>query len=216
MAFDLIYFCLIPLNRKKMMNKKSALLAALFLSMPLLAVAQSAPQAAVVAASAPGQKAIAEAVQLQGKVKSIDKKSRSVVVVGAQGNEIFMALGEEARNFDQIRVGDLVTLTYVQALALELKKVENNGIRERVESEQAVRAKPGEKPAGAIERSVRVVANVVAVNPKAKTVTLRGAKRTVELAVDDAALLKEIKVGNQVEALYVEAVALEVTAAKKK
>ncbi|MDP3540781.1 MAG: hypothetical protein Q8S26_18945 [Azonexus sp.] len=199
-----------------MMNKKSALLAALFLSMPLLAVAQSAPQAAVVAASAPGQKAIAEAVQLQGKVKSIDKKSRSVVVVGAQGNEIFMALGEEARNFDQIRVGDLVTLTYVQALALELKKVENNGIRERVESEQAVRAKPGEKPAGAIERSVRVVANVVAVNPKAKTVTLRGAKRTVELAVDDAALLKEIKVGNQVEALYVEAVALEVTAAKKK
>lgn len=198
------------------MNKISALLAALLLSMPLLAVAQSAPQAAVVAASAPGQKAVAEAVQLQGKVKSIDKKSRSVVVVGAQGNEIFMALGEESRNFDQIRVGDLVTLTYVQALAIELRKVENNGIRERVESEQAVRAKPGEKPAGAIERSVRVVANVVAVNPKAKTVTLRGAKRTVELMVEDAALLKEVKVGNQVEALYVEAVALEVTAAKKK
>jgi len=194
----------------------SSLLAALILALPIAAHAQSAPQAAVVAATAPGQAAAVEAVQLQGKVKSIDKKARSVVVVGASGAELFFVLGEEARNFDQIRVGDLVTLTYAQALALKLLKVENNGIRERVESQQAVRAKPGEKPAGAVERTVRIIANVVAVNPKAGTVTLRGPKRTVELVVNDPAQLKEIKVGNQVEADYVEAVALEVTPAKKK
>lgn len=198
------------------MNKTSTLLAAAMLSMPLLAAAQNTPQAAVIAATAPGQASVGEAVQLQGKIKSIDKKSRSVVVVGAQGNEIFMALGEGARNFDQIRVGDLVTLTYVQALALKLRKVENSGIRERSESTQAVRAKEGDKPAGAVEHTVRVVANVVAVNPKAGTVTLRGPKRTVELAVNDPAQFKEIKVGNQVEAEFVEAVALEVTAAPRK
>ena len=106
--------------------------------------------------------------------------------------------------------------THPTGPALKLLKVENNGIRERVESTDAVRAKPGEKSAGAIERTVRVIANVVAVNPKAGTVTLRGPKRTVELVVNDPAQLKEIKVGNQVEAEYVEAVALEVTAAKKK
>ena len=193
----------------------SLILAAAFATLPLAAIAQSAPQAAVMAASAPG-KAAGEVVQLQGKVKSIDKKARSVVVVGPHGNEVQLNAGEEARNFDQIRVGDLVTLTYAQALALKLLKVENNGIRERVESTDAVRAKPGEKSAGAIERTVRVIANVVAVNPKAGTVTLRGPKRTVELVVNDPAQLKEIKVGNQVEAEYVEAVALEVTAAKKK
>jgi len=198
------------------MKKISILCAAALFSMPVLTMAQNAPQAAVVAASAPGQAALGEAVQLQGKVKSIDKKNLSIVVVGAQGHEVLMHLGETARNFDQIRVGDLVTLTYVQALALELRKVENNGIRERSELEQGVRAKPGEKPAAAVERRVRVVANVVAVNPKAKTVTLRGPKRTVELAVEDPAQLKEIKVGNQVEAVYTEALALEVTAAKKK
>lgn len=198
------------------MKKVFTVAAALVFSMPLVSVAQNAPQGAAIAATAPGQVSVAEAVQLQGKIKSIDKKSRSVVVVGAQGNEIFMTLGEEARNFDQIRVGDLVTLTYVQALALELLKVDKNAVRERVESQQAVRAKPGEKPAGAIERSIRVVADVVAVNPKAKTVTLRGPKKTVELAVNDPAQLKEIKVGDQVEATYTEAVALEVTTAKKK
>ena len=167
------------------------------------------------AASAPG-KAAGEVVQLQGKVKSIDKKARSVVVVGPHGNEVQLNAGEEARNFDQIRVGDLVTLTYAQALALELRKVANNGIRERVESEDAMRTKKGEKPGAAIEKTVLIIANVVAVNPKAQTVTLRGPKRTVELAVNDPAQFKEIKVGDQVEAKYVEAIAIEVTAAKGK
>ena len=198
------------------MNKISTLLAAAMLSLPLLSGAQQAPQTVVAATSSPGKGAVAEAVQLQGKVKSIDKKGRSIVVVGATGNVVLLTLGEEARNFDQIRVGDLVTLTYVQALALELRKVDNSGIRERVDSEKTVRAQPGEKPAGAVEHSVRVIANVVAVNPKAQTITLRGPKRTIELAVNDPAQFKEIKVGNQVEALYTEAVAIEVSAAPRR
>lgn len=194
----------------------SLLITTAILAAPLVAIAQNAPQAVVVATSAPGKAAVGEALQLQGKVKSIDKANRSVIVTGPKGKEVLLNLGEEVRNFDQIHVGDLVTLTYAQALALELRKVESNGIRERVESEQAVRAPLGDKPAGVVEKTVRIVANVVAVNPKEKTVTLRGAKRTVELAVNDPAMLKEIKVGNQIEAKYVEAVALEVTAAKAK
>lgn len=198
------------------MTRITLLLASAMMANPLVAIAQNAPQAVVAATASPGKAAAGEAVQLQGKVKSIDKANRSVIVAGPKGKEVQLNLGEEVRNFEQINVGDLVTLTYAQALALELRKVENNGIRERVESEQAIRAPLGDKPAGVVEKTVRMVANVVAVNPKAKTVTLRGAKRTVELAVNDPAMLKEIKVGNQVEAKYVEAVALEVTAAKAK
>ena len=75
---------------------------------------------------------------------------------------------------------------------------------------------PGEKPGVMVEKSVRVVANVVAVNSKAQTVTLRGPKRTVELAVKDPAMLQNVKVGDQVEGVFTEAVALTVTAAPKK
>ena len=200
------------------MNKTRISIALAFavLATPVAVVAQQEPQAAVLAATAPGKAAVGEVIQLQGKVSSIDKAKRVVVVTGPHGNHINFNCGEEVRNFDQIRVGDLVTLTFAQALALELRKVANNGIRERVETEQSVRAKPGEKPGAAVEKTVQVIANVVAVNPKAQTVTLRGVKRTVELAVNDPAQLKEIKVGDQVEATYVEAVALEVTAAKRK
>ena len=195
-------------------NKISLLFAASICAAPLAALAQNAPQVAVVTSQAPGKIGEADAIQVQGKVKSINKKTREVTLVGPQGNQIVLPAGDEVKNFDQIRVGDLVTLTYVQALVVELKKVENSGIRERVESENRVAAKPGEKPAGMIEKTIRVVANVVAVNPKAQTVTLRGAKRTVELAVKDPAMLKEVKVGNQVEATYIESVALVVTADK--
>ena len=196
-------------------NKISLLLAAGIFAAPLTALAQSAPQVAVVTSQAPGKVGEADAIQIQGKVKAINKKTREVTLVGPQGNQLVIPAGEDVKNFDQIRVGDLVTLTYVQALVLELKAVKKNGIRERVESENKVAAKPGEKPAGMIEKTVRIVANVVAVNPKAQTVTLRGPKRTVEVAVKDPAMLKDVKVGNQVEATFIEAVALVVTADKK-
>lgn len=196
-------------------NKISLLLAAAVFATPLVSFAQSAPQAATVIAQSPGKIGEADAIQFQGKVKSINKKARTVTVVGPQGNQMVIPASEEVKNFDQIRVGDLLTLTYVHAMVVELKKAANNGIRERVESESVTRAKAGEKPSGTVEKTVRIVANVVGLNPKAQTVTLRGPKRTVEVAVQDPALLKNVAVGDQVEVTYVEGVALSVTADPK-
>jgi hypothetical protein len=198
------------------MNKLPILLAATLLAAPMFVQAQNQPQAAVVVEKAPGAGAVTEAVQLQGKVKSIDKKTRTVVVVGPNGNEIDFVLSDDVRNFDQIKVGDLVTLTFVQALALELRKTEKKEFRTRVDSDNTVTAKPGAKPGMVTEKSVRVIADVVAVNPKAQTVTLRGPKRTLELVVKDPETLKNVKVGDQVEGVYTEAMALTVSTSNKK
>jgi len=196
-------------------HKRAILLASVILAFSLPVVAQNQPQGVVITEKAPGAGAVTEAVQLQGKVKSIDKKARQVVVVGANGYEVVFTLGEEARNFDQIKVGDVVSLTYTQALALEVRKVAADGVK-RVDSEKAVRSKPGEKPGVAVERKVQVTASVVAINPKAQTITLRGPKRTVELYINDPAQLQTVKVGDYVDVTYVEATALTVTAEKKK
>ena len=53
-------------------------------------------------------------------------------------------------------------------------------------------------------------------NPGAQTVTLRGPKRTVDLFINDPAQLQNVKVGDFVEAVYVEAIALTVTEANRK
>lgn len=193
----------------------SILLVAAVLLVPFGAYAQKSPENTIVGATAPGKGVLGESVQLQGKVKSIDKTERVVVVVGPRGNEVVFNLDADVRNFEQIRVGDLVTLTYAQAVAVELRKVQNTGIREREESTQTARSEPGQRPGGAIKKTVRMIADVVGINHHAQTITLRGAQHTVDLLIRDPAQLKDIKVGNQVEAVYIEAIALQVDAANK-
>jgi hypothetical protein len=55
-----------------------------------------------------------------------------------------------------------------------------------------------------------VVADVVAVDAAKQSVRLRGPQRTVDLKVKDPEQFKLIKVGDQVEATFTEAVAISV------
>ncbi|MCP5143215.1 MAG: hypothetical protein H6978_00160 [Gammaproteobacteria bacterium] len=197
------------------MKKLSMLLVASALAIPVTAMAQSEPKSAVLMEKGKDGGSIIEAIQLQAKVKSIDMKSRTVILVGPHGNELVFHAGDDVRNLEQVKVGDLVTTTYTQALALELRKVANDGIRQRVDKQKTTRAKQGDKPGIMVEKTIEVVADVVAINRKAQTVTLRGVRRTLELYVKDIAMLDTIKVGDQVEGVYAEATAITVTPAKK-
>ena len=118
--------------------------------------------------------------------------------------------GPQIKNFSKIKVGDLVTLSYVAALGLELKKG-GGRLRERIESEQSTAAKPGEKPSGSMSRTVKVIADVTAVDAGAGTITLRGPQRSVDLVVKDRELLKDVRVGDQIFATYEELTVLSIT-----
>jgi Cu/Ag efflux protein CusF len=69
-----------------------------------------------------------------------------------------------------------------------------------------------------VAQQLEVTADVTAVDKKKQIVTLRGPNRTVDLKVRDPEQLKLIKVGDQVQAVYTEALALglEPAAAHKK
>jgi hypothetical protein len=87
---------------------------------------------------------------------------------------------------------------------------------EKSEKSDAVRAPAGARPGAAGARQVTVLANVVAVNKKTKTITLKGPKgNQVDLVVEDPKQLALVKKGDQVEAVYTEAVAISVEAAPK-
>jgi len=196
--------------------KKIALVSAAVLMMgSSIAYAQNKPQAVVAVETAPGVLKVAEGVQFQGKFKSVDQKTREVVIVGPNGNEFKTILGNEVKNFNQIKVGDIVTLTHVEILVADIKKPSKVDIRERVETEKAVTAKLGDKPAAAIERQVAIVADVTAVDEKKGTLTVRGATRTLDIKVKDPKVLKGVKVGTQIEAVVTEIIAIEVSAPKK-
>jgi len=179
-----------------------------------LALPASAQTSTVTAASAPGKGAVAETVRVSATITAIDKATRNVTLKDAQGAEMTITAGPEVKNFDQMKVGDTVTAEYTTALALELKK--GGGlVVQRTEQSGGARAKPGDKPAGAVGRQVTIVADVIATDPAKQTITLKGPQRTVELKIADPEQFKRVAKGDQVEATFTEAVAIAVTPAKK-
>ena len=141
--------------------------------------------------------------ELQGKVLAIDKANREVTVKGGSGIESTLYVGPDVKNFERLKVGDIVTLNYVAALGLELKK-NGKALRERIESEQKDGLQ-GKQPGMMYGKTVKIIADVMAVNLDKGSLTLRGPKRTVDLVLQDPSLLKEVKVGDQIEVSYMEA-----------
>lgn len=179
-----------------------------------VALAQPAPSGGAAVATAPGKAVVVETMKVAATVTAIDKATRAVALKGPKGNEFAVTAGPDVKNFDQIKVGDQVTLEYVEALSLQLKKGGGAPVA-RTTQAGAAAAKPGERPAGAVGQQVTVVADVVDVNPATQVVTLKGPQRTVELKVRDPEQFKLVKKGDQIEATYTEAVAIAVTPAAK-
>ena len=181
----------------------------------LPAFGQQAPVASGGVASTPGKAVAAETVKASVLVTAIDQGTRKLTLKDASGKVFDLVAGDEVKNFAQIKVGDEVVIEYVRALSLELKK--GGKVRERHDATDAVRAKPGEKPAAAVGRRVSGVADVIDVNEAKKTITLKGPKgNVVELDVKNPDHFKVVKKGDQVEFDYIEAIAVSVQPAPKK
>lgn len=183
--------------------KKSliALAIAAIASTPAFAQEKKAPQ--------PGGLAAGEVTRVVSTVESIDQASRVVTLKGQDGKLVTFVAGPEVKNLAQVQKGDVVTMDFIEAAAISLKKTDSK-LRERVETEFKKGAAPGQKPAGVMGKDVKIVASVEAVDAKAGKVTLRGPERTVTLKVKDPAVLKNVKAGDMVEAEFVEALAVKV------
>jgi Cu/Ag efflux protein CusF len=190
-----------------------SILLAVFSALPMLAMAQNAPAGVAVVEKEKGAVRGTKAIVVQGKITAIDQETRHVTIMGGGGQETTLVAGPQVKKFAQLKVGDIVTFKFLQSLALELKKG-GTALRERVESTDSVRSEPGAAPAGGEAKTVHVTADVTAVNKKTGVVTLRGPQRTVELKVKDKTMLKDVAVGDQVEATFIEAVAISVSTPK--
>ena len=195
------------------MKSLSLITLALATTLSTAAYSQAKPaETVMLAASAPGQAAAARVTTVSATVVAIDAATRTITLKGAKGKVVDIVAPPEVRNFDQIKVGDTVTAEYTQALTLDLRKGGKSASAGNVKAAAAA-APIGARPAGAIGKQVTILADVVAVDTKNSYITLRGPKgNEVDLAISDPAQLKLVKKGDQVEAVYTEAVAVSVTA----
>lgn len=193
------------------MKNKILMLVVALAGLPTVALGQNAPTGAMVLETGKDALRGTETITVEGAITAIDPASRRVTIKGGGGREVSMVAGPEVKNFAQLAVGDLVTLEFLESLTLQLKKG-GKALVERVESGDEVAAKPGALPMAGVSKSVHIVADVTAVNKETGVVTLRGPQRTVDLTVKDKEILAKIAVGDQVEADFVEAVMISVSA----
>lgn len=190
------------------MYKRFAIAAAVLLCLSGASYAQ--PDVKTDLTRSPGQTTATGTAKVNATITAIDAASRKVTLKTQAGKVVDMTVGDEARNFDQLRVGDKVAVEYTEALTVSLKK--GSGAASMQEREISERAEPGAKPGGRMGREVTVVAQVVKVDKEKNMVTVKGPRgRTVDLMVEDPDQMKDVRKGDRVQAVYTEAVAVSVT-----
>jgi hypothetical protein len=148
-------------------------------------------------------------------VLKVDQTTREVTLKKEDGEEYSFVAGDEVKNLDKVKAGDVITATYAEAFAYEVKK---GGTA--VSPATAVaggRATPGMKPEGAIARQTTVTVLITAIDPKVPSVTFQGPKgntRTIKVMRPEK--LEGVSVGDTVEITYTEALAIKVEEAPKK
>jgi hypothetical protein len=147
-------------------------------------------------------------------VTNVDQQSRFVTLRDAKGTEFTIQAGPEVRNFAQLHAGDIVTVTYQAATALELLPA--NSALPSIETERdSARAPKGAKPGGEVGQSISITSRITALDLATHTVTLTGPDgKQRKIEVTDPmrqARMSQLKVGDLVRMTYVEGVAVQVT-----
>jgi len=150
----------------------------------------------------------------EATVVGLQKEKRLVSLRGADGRALTIEAGPSVRNFDQIRVGDRVVVTYFEAIGFALQSPDVAAAPAPQAGLVAGRAKPGERPAAAVGRFARTTVAIESVDPKTYTVTFKaadGLTRAVPVATPEGReFAKRLRPGDRVDVTWEDAVAISV------
>ena len=151
-----------------------------------------------------------EVIQVTAAVENIDLQERLVTLRGPSGNLETIRVGDEARNLGQVKKGDLVVVTYYQAAAFQVLKP--GEAKPSISGEAgAARAEPGDKPGAAVASEITLVAEIMTLDRIHRTAVLKGPEgKTVTVNVRNPENFDKVKVGDTVEIVYQEALAVDV------
>jgi ribosomal 50S subunit-recycling heat shock protein len=154
-------------------------------------------------------KVVVEVVKLTGTVKTVDPQNKTVTVEGSGGRTVTVN-AENARNLDQVKVGDKVNLRFTEELALFVRK--SDAQPSATQTDMVALAPKGEKPAGLMARTVELTGTVESIDAKKRTVAVKGPEGNVRTFHVDKTVknFNQIKKGDQIVLRVTQAVALSV------
>jgi hypothetical protein len=148
-------------------------------------------------------------VQAEATVTAINHETRQVTLKNAQGETATFIADANVRNLDQVEVGDILTVEYLEGVVIEV--VDPNTELGSSEASVAARAEAGQKPCAGAVSEVSIVVQIVAIDLDNGTATIKNAEgktKTVKARYPEN--LKKVSVGDKVMVTFTEAIAITV------
>jgi hypothetical protein len=154
-----------------------------------------------------------EKVTKTGTVEAIDHKARVLSLASATGEVVTIDVPASTERFDQVKVGDKVSVTYYDNVSVRLKQPGEAPVNTLT---GALTPTEGAKPGGTLGAQRTMTATIEAIDPKVPSITFLGPQGwKYSRRVEDKDVLKKVKVGDKVDFTWTEAVLIHVEAPKK-
>ncbi len=143
-------------------------------------------------------------------VVAIDHETRVVTVRKGDGEEVTFTASEEARNLDQVTVGDVLIAEHVETISIEV--MANDGMEAAAAGVSAMaRTEKGEMPGMAAMEATVITATVEEINLENNTFKLKGPAGNInEYTAQNPDNLRRSAVGDLVVITITEAIAVMV------
>jgi hypothetical protein len=181
-------------------------LASILMLMSAYLVAQqtSKPQAA--------PDPLTEPVKVTATIEAIDRSARLITLKGPRGNLVTVRADENMKRFDELKVGDSVTATYYESIAVHVRKP---GDPAPAPTGGAVTPDKGAAPGATAAVQQTVTVTVEAIDRANQSVTVkRQDGGIVSFRVQNPKYLDMAKAGDTVDITYTQALLVGVTPAK--
>jgi Cu/Ag efflux protein CusF len=179
---------------------------ALFATM-LLGLSALAP--AISMAQTPAPMGAAATATVTAKIVAIDATNRLVTLQDAKGNMQTIQVGPGVTRFSALKVGDMVTFTYQESVALSIVKA--GAAAPMAQATPTVTRTTGDKPGGTISQTQVATVTIASIDMTTPSVTVTTQDgKTISMLVHDPANLTGLKVGDVVQITYNQALAISV------
>ena len=145
-------------------------------------------------------------------VTAINTATRAVTIQGDQG-PVTIQVGPDVKNFNNLKVGDRVNISYYQGIAAKLvkgsKTVSDPAVSTFVQGNS-----PGMSPSGLVGASATVTAKIQDVNLPTNTVAFTDSNGTTHIVQvktpEMQSFIRDLKRGDIVQVTFTDSVAVEV------
>jgi hypothetical protein len=140
-----------------------------------------------------------------GTIEAIEKSGREIYLKKPDGNIEVVYVPQEVKRFDSLKIGDKITAKYYENVVLRVQPPGSKPV------DEASRAVTPAGTGGTAARQRTITATISAIDPKVPSISFTGPRGwNYSTKVEDKAALAKVKVGDQVDITWTEAMLVSI------